>query len=221
MSKLDHIVIGATSLEEGTAYIENKLKTKLSDIGYHDFMGTHNRVLRISNNIYLEVIAIDPNCKSPNRERWFNLDSSILQERLKKNPQVIGYVIETYDKTVLKHYFPFFNAKRGVYKWKFAMPMPVKNLLPSIMVDNGVIPSIINWESDKPIKKMKESQFELEKIEVKILKNQLSFKDLMTSLKQPKELTYLINKEDTDFISDYPKLTISIRNTLTNNIIDL
>ena len=101
------------------------------------------------------------------------------------------------------------------------MPMPVKNLLPCIMVDNGVIPSIINWESDKPIKKMKESQFELEKIEVKILKNQLSFKDLMTSLKQPKELTYLINKEDTDFISDYPKLTISIRNTLTNNIIDL
>ena len=48
MSKLDHIVIGATSLEEGTAYIENKLKTKLSDIGYHDFMGTHNRVLRLS-----------------------------------------------------------------------------------------------------------------------------------------------------------------------------
>ena len=43
----------------------------------------------------------------------------------------------------------------------------------------------------------------------------------MTSLKQPKELTYLINKEDTDFISDYPKLTISIRNTLKNNIIDL
>jgi len=68
---------------------------------------------------------------------------------------------------------------------------------------------------------MIESQFELEKIEVKILKNQLSFKDLMTSLKQPKELTYLINKEDTDFISDYPKLTISIRNALTNNIIDL
>ena len=101
------------------------------------------------------------------------------------------------------------------------MPKPVKNLLPSIMVDNGVIPSIINWESDKPIKKMKESRFELEKIEVKILKHQLSFKDLMISLKQPKELTYLINKEDTEFISDYPKLTISIRNTLKNNIIDL
>ena len=113
MSKLDHIVFGAASLEEGTTYIENKLKTKLSDIGYHDFMGTHNRVLRIGNNVYLEVIAIDPNCKSPDRERWFNLDNSILQEKLKKNPQVIGYVIETYDKTVLKHYFPFFNAKRG------------------------------------------------------------------------------------------------------------
>ena len=61
----------------------------------------------------------------------------------------------------------------------------------------------------------------MEALEVKILKNQRSFKDLMTSLKQPKELTYLIKKEETDFISDYPKLTISIRNTLKNNIIDL
>ena len=47
------------------------------------------------------------------------------------------------------------------------------------MVDNGVIPSIINWESDKPIKVR---LFELEKIEVKILKNQLSLKETLNIL---------------------------------------
>ena len=62
MHKLDHVVIAANTLEEGTSYIENKLHVKLSDIGYHKDMGTYNRVAKISKSVYLEVIAIDPNC---------------------------------------------------------------------------------------------------------------------------------------------------------------
>ena len=38
MHKLDHIVFGATTLEEGTDFIENILQTKLSDIWYHKDM---------------------------------------------------------------------------------------------------------------------------------------------------------------------------------------
>ena len=47
MHKLDHVVFGAITLEEGTDYVENILKTKLSNIGYHKDMGTQNRVLKI------------------------------------------------------------------------------------------------------------------------------------------------------------------------------
>ena len=50
MFKIDHIVFAASSLEEGTSFIESHLQTKLSDIGHHDFMGTHNRVLKIDPN---------------------------------------------------------------------------------------------------------------------------------------------------------------------------
>ena len=57
MHKLDHIVFGARSLEEGTNFIEKKLNIKLSEVGYHDFMGTHNRVIKVDKDIYLEVIA--------------------------------------------------------------------------------------------------------------------------------------------------------------------
>ena len=39
MFRIDHIVFGALSLEEGTQFIEKKLDTKLSNIGYHDFYG--------------------------------------------------------------------------------------------------------------------------------------------------------------------------------------
>ena len=54
MHKLDHIVFGSRTLEEGTVFIENILQAKLSDIGYHKDMGTHNRVIRISDKINLE-----------------------------------------------------------------------------------------------------------------------------------------------------------------------
>ena len=40
MHKLDHVVIAANNLDEGTSYVENKLNVKLSNIGYHRDMGT-------------------------------------------------------------------------------------------------------------------------------------------------------------------------------------
>ena len=59
--------------------LKKKLGIKLSEVGYHHFMGTHNRVVKVDKDVYLEVIAIDPSSKSPNENRWFNLDNPILQ----------------------------------------------------------------------------------------------------------------------------------------------
>ena len=56
MHNLDHIVFGSYTLEEGTEFVENIIQAELSDIGYHKDMGTHNRVIRISDEVYLEVI---------------------------------------------------------------------------------------------------------------------------------------------------------------------
>ena len=78
MHKLDHVVVAANNLDEGTSYVENKLNVKLSNIGYHRDMGTHNRVVKISKSVYLEVISIDPNCGNLNTKRWFNLDLSLI-----------------------------------------------------------------------------------------------------------------------------------------------
>ena len=102
MHKLDHIVFGSFTLEEGTEFVENILQAKLSDIGYHKDMGTHNRVIRISERVYLEVIAIDPKISNLNNRKWFNLDNSNLQSKLKKSPQIIGYVIENTDISINK-----------------------------------------------------------------------------------------------------------------------
>ena len=122
MHKLDHIVFGAHTLEEGTSFIEKKLQIKLSNIGYHNVMGTYNRVAKLSESIYLEVVAINPLAKTPKIKRWFNLDCSKLQSQLRKSPKIIGYVIENADTKILKHFDHFFKVSRGEYKWKFAMP---------------------------------------------------------------------------------------------------
>ena len=101
MHKLDHIVLGSLTLEEGTEFLENILQAKLSDIGYHKDMGTHNRVIRISEKVYIEVVAIDPKRKNLNNRKWFNLHNSNLQSKLKISPQIIGYVIENKDRNMV------------------------------------------------------------------------------------------------------------------------
>ena len=195
MHKLDHIVFGATSLEEGTNFIEKKLGIKLSEVGYHDFMGTHNRVVKVDKDVYLEVIAIDPSSKSPNENRWFNLDNPILQKKLEYSPQMIGYVIETKDKEMLKHFCTPIEASRGNYKWNFAMPSLESNFFNKELIENGIIPSLINWKSNKPVYEMKNNQLSLKKIEIEILDNQMQYKKIIESIGIIEKLTFTIKKD--------------------------
>ena len=222
MHKLDHVVIAANNLDEGTSYVENKLNVKLSNIGYHRDMGTHNRVVKISKSVYLEVISIDPNCGHLNSKRWFNLDSLKLQSQLRKSPQVIGYVIENVDIKILKYYEPFFKASRGEYKWKFAMPATKARILADQSHLNGIIPSLINWESEKPINKMQDNHLNLEKIQVLLSESQSTYKNFINSLGAIEKLTFLITKQKNNSSTvDYPKLKINIEDKIRDTIITL
>ncbi|MGB3287652.1 MAG: VOC family protein [Burkholderiaceae bacterium] len=75
-SNIDHIVITAPSLAEGAAYVEDILGVAPQPGGEHPRMGTHNLVLRLGNDVYLEVIAINPKALPPGRPRWFDLDDT-------------------------------------------------------------------------------------------------------------------------------------------------
>tara|TARA_B100000212_G_scaffold238565_1_gene181631 strand:+ start:283 stop:933 length:651 start_codon:yes stop_codon:yes gene_type:complete len=181
MHKLDHIVFGSCTLEEGTEFIENMLQAKLSNVGYHKDMGTHNRVIRISEKVYLEVIAIDPKSKNLKNRKWFNLDNINLQTKLKNSPQIIGFVIENNDRNITKYYDPFFEVTRDRYKWKFAMPIFNNHILDSEIIQTGIIPSLISWKTEKPIYKMKENQFELISFEINLSQKQQHFNNFFKS----------------------------------------
>jgi len=217
MHKLDHIVFGARSLEEGSNFIEKKLGIKLSEVGYHDFMGTHNRVVKVDKDIYLEVIAIDPSSKPPNENRWFNLDNLILQKKLEYSPQMIGYVIETKDKEILKHFYTPIEASRGNYKWNFAMPSLESNLFNKELIENGIIPSLINWKSNKPVYEMKNNQLSLNKIEIEILDNQMQYKKIMDTIGIIEKLRFSRkNKTNNQQYNKYPRIQAFIKDNNSN-----
>ncbi len=196
MHNLDHIVFGSITLEEGTEFVENILQAKLSDIGYHKDMGTHNRVIRISEKVYLEVIAIDPKINKFNNRIWFNLDNSKLQYKLKQSPQIIGYVIENNNINISKYYDPFFEASRDIYKWQFAMPTFSKNVLDSEIIETGIMPNLIAWKSDKPVYQMKKNQFELISFDIKFPKTQRHFDTFFKSFGEIEYVSFLMKTEE-------------------------
>ena len=222
MHKLDHIVLGCNTLQEGTDYVEKKLGLSLSEIGYHLHMGTHNRVIKISENIYLEVIAIDPNANKPKHFRWFNLDNKKQQARLKKSPQIIGYVIENQNPDMLKFYNPFFEASRGNYCWEFAMPKSDDTLINDELIESGLVPSLIKWKSKKPVYKMLDNHFELEKIKIELTQNHIEYKPYINYLGDVEKLEYIF-KDKTEALSlnKYPKFNIIINDKKKNSIISL
>ena len=74
MLSLDHIVVAAETLDEGRAFVEERLGVGLQYGGQHPLMGTHNLLLGLEDGLYLEVIAIDPDAQAIARARWFGLD---------------------------------------------------------------------------------------------------------------------------------------------------
>jgi hypothetical protein len=94
---LDHLVVGAATLEDGVAWCERTLGVSPGPGGRHALMGTHNRLLKLEGaaypECYLELIAIDPQAPPPGRARWFGLDDPAVQARLQQaGPQLLHCV---------------------------------------------------------------------------------------------------------------------------------
>ncbi|HKE39263.1 MAG TPA: VOC family protein [Casimicrobiaceae bacterium] len=141
---LDHLVVGAATLEQGEDYVEAKLGVRPSRGGKHAMMGTYNSVLRLGDRIYLEVIAVDPEAKGPGRPRWFELDRPAMQELLGASPRLIHWVARCDDIDAARRVYPVDPgpvraASRGALHWRITIPDD--GHLPG----GGVLPTLIQW----------------------------------------------------------------------------
>lgn len=98
--RLDHLVIGAASLEEGRAWAGAKLGVAPAGGGVHAAMGTHNALWGLG-ECYLEVIAVDPEGARPDRPRWFGFDDPRIQVRLAQGPALITWAVSVDDLTAI------------------------------------------------------------------------------------------------------------------------
>jgi Glyoxalase-like domain len=141
--ELDHLVIAAASLEEGSAFVREQLGLDLQTGGRHERMGTHNTLLRLDSvrfpGAYLEVIAVDPEGINPKFPRWFGLDS------FAGTPRLVHWVVRVTDGNLeqirLPEHGPVHPMARGAFSWQITIPDDGR--LPG----DGLIPTLIAWDS--------------------------------------------------------------------------
>jgi Glyoxalase-like domain len=93
--QVDHLVVACHSLDQGSAWCRETLGAEPVTGARHALMGTHSRRLKVSSptqaDVFLELLALDPDAAPPQRARWFGLDDAALQTSLQVSPRLIGW----------------------------------------------------------------------------------------------------------------------------------
>lgn len=157
---LDHIVIASPSLEAGREFIEKRLNVAIPYGGEHQMMGTHNHVMPIGGGVYLEVIAINPAQRPPERPRWFGLDDPYVRQQLEQGPRILTWAVNTPDISEMLNECEVslgvpVPMQRGELKWMIGVPED--GHLPA----SGFLPHVIEWENESPVQQMSDPGFRL------------------------------------------------------------
>lgn len=172
---VDHLVVGAASLEEGVRWCQLTLGVTPEPGGSHALFGTHNRLLRLKSAAhplaYLEIIAIDPSV-SPTRDshlaRWFDLDVPTIRQQLsQQGPQLLHWVASVPDINATLADWHAMDIDRGVVieasrptpqgllQWKITVRDDGQRLM------GGALPTLIEWGADHPARAMEKPAIEL------------------------------------------------------------
>ncbi|WP_412563875.1 VOC family protein [Thalassobius sp. MITS945101] len=157
MLVLDHLAVASNSLAEGAAFVAEKLGITMAPGGQHPRFGTHNLLIGLEDDLYLEVIAIDPEAKPPKDPRWFDLDS------FEGPPRLHNWIVRCDDMSAALPQLPDGAGRavalaRGDLRWKMAVPETGK--LPF----DEVCPALIEWQGRHPAASLPQSGARLKEL---------------------------------------------------------
>lgn len=143
-NKIDHIVVGAETLDQGMISLHNTLGVTLPKASKHDAMSTHNCVAPVGNDSFLEILSIDPDAPAPGRARWFAMDNADVQTRFQSSPVAYHWVVGTSDLDAVMANSPMDMGEivtftRGDRSWRLNIPKD------GSLSENGLIPTFIEW----------------------------------------------------------------------------
>lgn len=165
-NKVDHFAIGAASLEQGVAALEQSLGVTVPQGGKHDAMSTHNCVMQAGAESFLELLAIDPDAPPPGRARWFSMDDPRTITCLAERPRALCWVVGTDDLDAVVAASPVdlgevVHFTRGDRWWRLTVPND--GHLPW----GGLLPAFIEWSpGPHPSTGQQDLGVRLEKIQI-------------------------------------------------------
>lgn len=180
-AQLDHLVVMATTLEQGVAWCEATLGIAPGPGGEHPLMGTHNRLLSIASErfpgAYLEIIAINSEADEAQRmpcRRWFDLDNETLRARIAQGgPQLTHFVIQVPNITRAVQALATQGIDRGrailasrmtaggLLQWQISVRDDGQRLF------DGCLPTLIEWGEVHPTHGMPPSGVSLQALHIR------------------------------------------------------
>ncbi len=165
-SAVDHLVVGADTLEQGVAFIRELFGVEIPFGGVHTTMGTHNHLMRLGGEIFLEVIAINPAGEPTKQPRWYGLDDPFVRAQIRQQPALLNWVVNTDNlPEQLANASMDFGVStpvtRGSLSWLFGLPQDGR------LLGAGMLPYLIEWKTQiHPSANMVDCGCRLEAIEI-------------------------------------------------------
>lgn len=141
--RIDHLAFAALDLAEGIEYLEDLLGVSVQPGGKHPAWGTHNVLIALGPDIFLEIIAPDPERENPAIPPLFGIDQL-------SSPKLGAWAakeshLESRLEKLRQANIPFGPPLAGqrqkpdgtMLNWELSDPLT--------RVGDGVIPFLIDW----------------------------------------------------------------------------
>lgn len=143
LPQVDHLIYGVLDLDSGINTIENLLGVRATIGGKHIGFGTHNALISLGPDRYLEIVAPDPDQQEYRSPRLFGLDDLT-------GPRLVAWVAKRDDLEQLSaldldkglrvgeaSFGSRLTPEGNTLTWQFTDPY--------VMLVDGIVPFFINW----------------------------------------------------------------------------